>query len=404
MKTERHEDRVLRQAFSVPVEFPVVFTRDLFHPGNDGLRAAVTRKGERRVHRVAVFVDAGVARAHPRLVKRMGAYFSAHADVLDLVATPVIVPGGERAKRDGALVGRLLARFQAWRLCRHSCVLAVGGGAVLDAVGLAAALFHRGLRLIRVPTTVLAQNDVGVGVKNAVNWQGVKNLVGTFSPPFAVLNDSDFLRTLLDREWIGGIAEAFKVAIIRDARFFRWLGVHAGRLRVRDTWAMNELIRRCARLHLDHIRKGGDPFEAGRARPLDFGHWVAHRLEALTNFRIGHGQAVAIGLMLDSCYARRKNWLKEAELQAIRRGLQRSGFTLWHAQLAARNERGELELWRGLEEFREHLGGELWVTYPRGIGRRREVGEVEAALVEECVRTLSRWHRSTIRRRSTFSG
>ncbi|MBU1693730.1 MAG: 3-dehydroquinate synthase [Verrucomicrobia bacterium] len=394
MKAGRYKDRVLRQAFSVPVEFPVVFTRNLFHPGNESLLKAITRKRERRVHRVAVFVDAGVARAHPGLLKRIRACFSAHAAVLELVAPPLIVPGGERAKRNGALVGRLIARFRAWRLCRHSCIVAVGGGAVLDAVGLAAALFHRGLRLIRVPTTVLAQNDVGVGVKNAVNWQGVKNLVGTFSPPFAVLNDSDFLRTLPDRDWIGGIAEAFKVAIIRDARFFRWLVARSARLRARDPRAMDELIRRCAKLHLDHIQKGRDPFEAGRARPLDFGHWVAHKLEALTHFRIGHGQAVAIGLALDSCYAQRKGWLKPGELQAIRRGLLRSGFILWHPRLASRNARGELELWRGLEEFREHLGGELWVTYPRGIGRRHETGSVDAGLVEECVQILARWRRA----------
>lgn len=398
MKRAGTRNTVLRQSFSVPVEFPVIFTRNLFDPSNQSLRRALARKGEPRVHRVAVFVDAGAARAHPGLVGRILRYFAAHAKRLALVAPPVPVPGGERAKQDGALVSRWIARFQEWRLCRHSFVVIVGGGAVLDAVGLAAALFHRGLRVIRVPTTVLAQNDVGVGVKNAVNARGVKNLVGTFSPPFAVLNDSDFLRALPDREWIGGIAEAFKVAIIRDAEFFRWLGVHAGRLRARDRAAMEEMIRRCARLHLEHIRTGGDPYEMGRARPLDFGHWAAHKLEAMTGFRIGHGQAVAVGLMLDSCYARRQGWLAEVELQAIRRGLLRSGLVLWHPRLADRDARGALKLMRGLDEFREHLGGELWVTYPKGIGRRHEVGLVDPAQVEACVRQLARWHRGPVPR------
>lgn len=393
MNTRAPKDIAFRQAFTVPVEFPVVFTRGLFAPGHESLLRVLTRNRERRVHRVAVFLDAGVARARPALAGRIRRWFAARAAALDLVAAPVIVPGGERAKRDGALVGRLLERFQSWRLCRHSFVVAVGGGAMLDAVGLAAALFHRGLRLVRVPTTVLAQNDVGVGVKNAVNWRGVKNLVGTFSPPFAVINDAAFLDSLPGRDWIGGIAEAFKVALIRDARFFRWLCAHAARLRARDRGAMEELIRRCAKLHLDHIRTGGDPFEMGRARPLDFGHWVAHRLEAMTGFRIGHGQAVAIGLMLDSCYARRRSWLTEAELRAIRRGLLRSGLVLWHPRLADRDARGALKLMRGLDEFREHLGGELWVTYPKGIGRRHEVGVVDPAQVEACVRQLARWHR-----------
>ena len=113
---------------------------------------------------------------------------------------------------------------------RHSYVIAVGGGAMLDAVGLAAATAHRGVRLVRVPTTVLAQNDSGVGVKNAVNLKGVKNYVGTFAPPWAVLSDFDFLEQLPRRERIAGIAEAVKVALIRDAGFFEWLEAHVDEL------------------------------------------------------------------------------------------------------------------------------------------------------------------------------
>ena len=110
---------------------------------------------------------------------------------------------------------------------RHSFVIVVGGGAVLDAVGLVAATTHRGVRLIRVPTTVLSQNDSGVGVKNGVNLQGVKNFIGTFAPPFAVLNDSDLIKDLPPREKIAGLAEAVKVALIRDGVFFSWLETHA---------------------------------------------------------------------------------------------------------------------------------------------------------------------------------
>jgi 3-dehydroquinate synthase len=191
------------------------------------------------------------------------------------------VEGGEAIKNDlPGFVGRL-DELVDQRMCRHSVVLAVGGGAVLDAIGLAAALVHRGLRLVRIPTTVLAQNDSGVGVKNAINYRHTKNLLGAFAPPFAVINDLNFLRSLPDAEWTDGIAEAFKVALIKDkanslpgcaptpppcARATKapW-----------PTWC-----RRCAELHLDHIRTSGDPFEFGQARPLDFGHWSAHRLES----------------------------------------------------------------------------------------------------------------------------
>lgn len=383
-----------RQSFSVSFDFPVVFTRDVVNPRNPVLAEAIGA-GD---HRVVAYVDSGVARAHPGLCRRLSAYFRAHPDHGVLVAPPEIIPGGERAKNDWSLARRLINQFRDLGLCRQSYVLAVGGGAVLDAVGFAASLFHRGLRLVRLPTTVLAQNDVGVGVKNALNGPGVKNLVGTFSPPYAVVNDLDFLRTLSDRDWIGGIAEAFKVAIIRDRAFFLFLCATAARLRRRDEAAMERLIRRCADLHLDHIRTQGDPFETGRSRPLDFGHWAAHRLEIMTRHRLGHGQAVALGLTLDSVYARLKGWLTDRERQAIRLGLEQSGFALWHPALAQRDRSGRLELLRGLDDFREHLGGRLLVTFPRGIGRRHEVDRMDPSLIEASVREMASWRRPARRR------
>ena len=110
---------------------------------------------------------------------------------------------------------------------RHAYVLAVGGGALLDMVGYAAATAHRGVRLVRVPTTVLSQNDSGIGVKNSVNAFGKKNFLGTFAPPFAVFNDFTFLTTLSDRDWRAGISEAIKVALLKDATFFAFLEEHA---------------------------------------------------------------------------------------------------------------------------------------------------------------------------------
>src|SRR5690606_38845412 len=143
---------------------------------------------------------------------------------------------------------------------RHSYVVAIGGGAVLDAVGLVATTTHRGVRHIRVPTTVLAQNDSGVGVKNGGNLQGVKEFVGTFAAPFAVLNDRDFAMSLPDRDKVAGMAEAVKVALIRDAAFFAWLEQHSEHLATFERDAMATMIRRCAELHMRQIAHGGDPF------------------------------------------------------------------------------------------------------------------------------------------------
>jgi 3-dehydroquinate synthase len=273
-------------------------------------------------------------------------------------------------------------------LDRQSFVIIVGGGAVMDAVGLAAALVHRGLRQIRVPTTVLGQNDAGVGVKNGVNYLGGKNALGTFAPPFAVLNDFDFLLTLPDRDWLCGVAEAFKVSIIRDRAFFEDLVASAEKYPARDFAAMKALVIRCAEIHLEHIRTNGDPFEYGRARPLDFGHWSAHKLELLSNFRVSHGEAVAAGVLLDSNYAALKSWIAPTEAAAIRAGLKRSGFQLWFDEFELREADGTRAIFGGLRDFQEHLGGELTVTFPRGLGARQEVHEIDLAMMERALQEL----------------
>ena len=270
----------------------------------------------------------------------------------------------------------------------QSFVIIIGSGAVMDAVGLAAALVHRGLRQVRVPTTVLGQNDAGVGVKNGVNFMGGKNAIGTFAPPFAVLNDLDFLVTLPQRDWLCGVAEAWKVAIIRDREFFAWLVENAAKFPARDMAAMDHLVFRCAEEHLEHIRTNGDPFEYGRARPLDFGHWSAHKLELMSGFQISHGEAVAFGVLLDSSYAREKGWILPEEFAAIESGLRASGFPLWHDVALARDAAGHLEVFAGLRDFREHLGGELCVTFPQGIGARFEVHEIDLPLMERCLAGL----------------
>jgi 3-dehydroquinate synthase len=184
----------------------------------------------------------------------------------------------------------------AEQIDRHSFVIVVGGGAVLDVAGYAAAVVHRGVRLVRIPTTVLAQNDAGVGVKNGINAFGAKNFLGVFAPPFAVIDDSRFLSTLDPRDQVAGMAEAVKVAAIRDPVFFEWLVDHSDALASFELVHVERMIRRCAELHLAHIAGGGDPFETGNARPLDFGHWSAHKLEILTAHELRHGEAVAIGM------------------------------------------------------------------------------------------------------------
>jgi 3-dehydroquinate synthase len=384
----REETSVHVQRFTITYEYPVHFTDGLLRPDNPTLVQTLARLEPDRRHRCIVFVDDGILAGRPEIVDEITAYASAHSDSIELVGPPSPVPGGERIKNDLWFVEKMQGQLLEHRIDRHSYVIAIGGGAMLDAVGLVAATTHRGIRLIRVPTTVLAQNDSGVGVKNAVNMKGVKNLVGTFAPPFAVLNDIDLLARLPDRDKIAGMAEAVKVALIRDAAFFAWLERHAEDLVTFQRPALARMIRRCAELHMHQIAHGGDPFETGSARPLDYGHWSAHKLEALTRHHVRHGEAVAIGMALDARYSVRAGLLAPGVEERICALLEFLGFRLWHPALESGRPSGELALIEGLREFQEHLGGELTVTMLEDIGRGVEVHHMEGALVLEAIAWL----------------
>jgi 3-dehydroquinate synthase len=270
-------------------------------------------------------------------------------------------------------------------------VIAIGGGALLDMAGFAAATSHRGVRLIRLPTTVLAQNDSGVGVKNSLNLFGKKNFIGTFTPPFAVINDFDFLDSLPDRDWCSGVAEAVKVGLIKDASFFEYVESVASALASRDRGVMERVIYRCAELHLQHIA-GSDPFETGSSRPLDFGHWAAHKLEQLTNHRLRHGEAVSVGIALDTTYSHLRGMLSKQEWLRVMNVLMELDLPLYVPELEAGDEFESGSLLSGLSEFREHLGGELTIMLLEGIGRGIEVHEMDRDTIRRSVASLRHLH------------
>ena len=371
------------QRVAVRFEYPVYFTRGLLAPSSTVLVDALCRLEQRR-HRALCVIDDGVAAAWPELARDLEHYARAHADRIELLGVQIIA-GGERVKNTQEHVERLQSDLHRLGVDRQSFVIAIGGGAMLDAVGYAAATTHRGVRIIRVPTTVLAQNDSGVGVKNGINAFGAKNFLGTFAPPFAVINDSDFLRTLEARDQRAGMAEAIKVALIRDASFFDWLEQNVRALAAFEPDAMAAQIRWAAEIHLQHIASAGDPFETGSARPLDFGHWAAHKLEALTHHSLRHGEAVAIGMALDCRYSLEAGLLSKVDCERIFALLTGLGFTLWTDALDELGADGERAVLGGLRDFQEHLGGELSVTLLTGVGSRLEANEMDAKLIGRAI-------------------
>ncbi len=357
-------------SFSVAYRHRILFTEDAFAPANPTLAGLVADA------KVLPVLDSGLAAARPELAAAISGHAAARG--IRLTRAPLVLTGGEAAKRDTSVVKAVLAAIEADRICRHSYVLAIGGGAFLDAVGFAAATAHRGVRVIRMPSTTLGQGDAGVGVKNGINTFGKKNFTGAFAVPAAVVNDLALLASLDLRGRRDGLVEAVKVALLKDPAFLAALEADAPALAAGELPALGRAVRRSAELHARHIAGGGDPFELGSARPLDLGHWAAHKLESLTDHRLTHGEAVAVGLALDTLCARDLALLAPADAARVLALLSALGFRTYAEEL---HLDGGKPLLAGLEEFREHLGGRLTLVLPTAIGASTEVHAMPAERV-----------------------
>lgn len=372
--------------FDVPQIQRLRFTKDVLGADFDMLTALIERSGPAPA-KVQIWVDGGLQASQSDALKNLHARLNdePHIEVVDDVQ---FVPGGEDSKRDPRLIESILSTFNKANLDRRSYVLVIGGGAVLDAVGFAAATAHRGIRLIRIPTTTLAQGDSGVGVKNAINFFEKKNWLGTFATPWAVINDVKILDTLPDRDFRCGFAEAVKVSLLKSAEQFETLVSNAIPIFNRDADKSHQALKHSVLLHLEHITRGGDPFEAEMARPLDFGHWSAHKLEPLSEYTLRHGEAVSIGVALDSLYSSRVHKLSRADAHRVVSCLAQMGLPTSHPRLADKTT-----LFDGLEEFRQHLGGELTITMIDQPGQPLNVNEIDygemSAAIDELIEISS---------------
>ncbi len=379
---------VIERNIKVEYRLQVFFTEGVFKPANGLLKDLLCSDPDRESHKVLIVLDEALVRMSSSILKTIQDYFESCSEGVTLVCAPMLIEGGEDSKNNFHYVTEIQKKIEQHGVCRHSYVIAVGGGAVLDVVGLAAATSHRGVRHIRIPTTTLSQDDSGVGIKNGINAFGKKNFIGTFAPPFAVINDHLLLESLPDRHKRAGYSEAIKVALIRDEEFFNWIERNATALKDFKDEPLKELIYRSAALHLKHISTSGDPFEFGSARPLDFGHWAAHKLEALSHYRLAHGEAVAVGIALDVVYSELMGYLDTSSTERILSLFSSLGFDLFCSELFHVDAQGQLDLVNGLEEFREHLGGRLNITLLQGIGKGFEVHEMDYVKVARSIHIL----------------
>ncbi len=356
------------------------FTRNCFEEDWDQvlpLLATDTNKA-----RVQFWVDRGVVEANPELKENLERRLLGSQDRLELTSPIHYLEGGEQIKNSAEQIETIFQAIDQDGLDRRSYLCVVGGGALLDAVGYAAGIAHRGIRLIRFPTTTLAQGDSGVGVKNAINAFGKKNWKGTFAVPWGVVNDQSLIAKLPQRDFVAGFSESVKVSLLKSPAAFRFLCDHAKDIANRNWDSVMAAIRSSVLMHLHHITHGGDPFEMQEARPLDYGHWSAHKLEHLTAFRLRHGEAVAIGVAIDTVYSHLVHGLERSDMLATLKVLTDLELPIFDPEV------GTEAIFDGLEEFRQHLGGRLTVTMLRSVGNGINVHEIDRAAMEESIRIV----------------
>jgi len=229
-------------------------------------------------------------------------------------AEMLTVPDGE-AQKSLPVAAKLYGHLSRLKAERNTAVLALGGGVIGDLAGFVAATYMRGVPLVQIPTTLLAQVDSSIGGKVAVNHRNLKNVIGTFYQPRAVLTDISVLKTLADQEMKNGLAEVIKYGIIRDSELFQILEKNPDKIKAHDQAMLEDIVARCASIKAEIVQS--DERDTGLRNILNFGHTTGHAIETVTRFKISHGQAVALGMIVATGIARTMGILSGEEFSRI---------------------------------------------------------------------------------------
>jgi 3-dehydroquinate synthase len=273
--------------------------------------------------RYAVVSDSNVAPVHGQPVVERLAAAGQHADLFTIRA-------GEPHKTTAAWA-TLVEALAAEGLGRDGCVVAVGGGVTGDLAGFAAATYARGVAVVQVPTSLLAMVDASLGGKTGVDLAAGKNLVGAFHPPRLVLIDPQLLGTLPPDAMADGLAEAVKHGAIADTAYLDWIEANAEAVLAHDPAALHRLVTDSVRI------KGGvverDPEEAGERAVLNFGHTIGHAIEAATDYSVGHGSAVSLGMVAEAAIGEAVGVTEAGTGRRIQRALRACGLPIDHRPL-----------------------------------------------------------------------
>jgi 3-dehydroquinate synthase len=289
------------------------------------------------------------------------------------------VPDGESYKTL-ATYEHVLDALMAHRHDRSTTIVALGGGVVGDIAGFVAATYQRGVDLVQVPTTLLAQVDSSVGGKTAVNHPRGKNMIGAFHQPRLVVADTSTLASLGLREYLSGIAEVVKYGVIRDRPFFERLEAQVGALRARDGAVLAEVVRRSCENKASVV--AADERESGERATLNFGHTFGHAIEVLTDFAVLHGESVSIGMAMAADLSCRLGWIERADVARLSRLLAAFGLPT-----APPPGLDPAEMRSVMSHDKKVQDGRIRLVLMRGIGR---VEVTDAAPAELLDATLAR--------------
>ncbi|HIH2763387.1 MAG TPA: 3-dehydroquinate synthase [Candidatus Azoamicus sp.] len=384
--------KIIKQTFDVKYNYNIFFTKDIFNLNNKILIKELNKINLQQ-KKILIIIDKNIIKFHKNLIENINNYFNFYKDSIKLVSNPIIFTGGEKIKNHYLIVKYFYKLIEKYKICRQSFLIAIGGGTIQDLAGYISSTAHRGIKLIRIPTTVLSQDDSGVGVKNGINFCKKKNFIGCFSTPYSVINDFSFLKSLNLKQIMEGISEAIKVALIKDKEFFKYIENNSEN--ITEPAILENLIYRCAKLHAEHISKYGDPFEKTSSRPLDFGHWIAHKLESMSKYKISHGEAVGIGIIIDATYSYLIKLLKKNKWKKIINCMIKLKMNIF-SDLLLKKEK-EFLIFKGLEEFREHLGGKLTITLLKNIGTKIDVHHVNTNMYLKAIKFIQKINKSIIK-------
>lgn len=319
-----------------------------------------------RTRKCAIVTDEAIFGLHGEALGR--SFNEAGIDAL-----VVFVPEGEEAKSwDNA--GKLLGEFLELGLDRLSAVVAFGGGVVGDLAGFVASIYLRGISLVQVPTTLLAQVDSSVGGKTAIDHPQGKNLIGSFHQPVLVVSDPEIVRTLPRREVRSGLGEVIKYGVIADAALFSRLEACKDELPDSDPDVLTDIVRRCVSIKAKLVGQDEKDVKGVRAI-LNYGHTVGHALENVTGFQLNHGEAVAIGMVVAARISKRLGLIEEMDIKRLEDLLNQLGFSIEPPYIESS------KLLEVMHRDKKTEEGSIRFVLPTGIGRPPILKKVSDSMI-----------------------